>query len=94
MLTREGSPFRVPLDILPLGGTGYPRNVHNLPSWAPDWSNVPPAYMLALVLRLLRQVVSEELPTRIVYELVGECYVHGMMDGEMMSEDLTAVLLV
>lgn len=50
--------------------------------------------MLALVLRLLRQVVSEELPTRIVYELVGECYVHGMMDGEMMSEDLTAVLLV
>lgn len=25
MLTREGSPFRVPLDILPLAGTGYPR---------------------------------------------------------------------
>lgn len=47
------------------------------------------------VLRPLGQVVSEELPTRIVYELVGECYVHGMMDGEMMmSQDLTAMLLV
>ncbi|TVY38342.1 Heterokaryon incompatibility protein 6,OR allele [Lachnellula subtilissima] len=47
MLTREASAFRVPLDILPLAGIGYPTEVQNLPSWAPDWSCVPPAYTLA-----------------------------------------------
>jgi hypothetical protein len=46
MLTREASAFRVPLDILPFAGIGYPTQVENLPSWAPDWSCVPPAYTL------------------------------------------------
>ncbi|KFY02923.1 hypothetical protein O988_01811 [Pseudogymnoascus sp. VKM F-3808] len=47
LLTREASAFRIPLCILPLAGIGYPRLVKNLPSWVPDWSNVPPAYSLA-----------------------------------------------
>ena len=47
LLTREASAFRIPLGILPLAGIGYPRLVKNLPSWVPDWSNVPPAYSLA-----------------------------------------------
>ncbi|TVY33240.1 Heterokaryon incompatibility protein 6,OR allele [Lachnellula occidentalis] len=47
MLTREGSAHRIPLDILPFAGIGYSTEVQNLPSWAPDWSCVPPAYTLA-----------------------------------------------
>ncbi|TVY83624.1 Heterokaryon incompatibility protein 6 OR allele [Lachnellula suecica] len=50
MLTREASAFRMPLDILPFSGIGHPNmemRVANLPSWAPDWSCVPPAYTLA-----------------------------------------------
>ncbi|TVY51984.1 Heterokaryon incompatibility protein 6,OR allele [Lachnellula cervina] len=47
MLTREASAFRTPLDILPFAGVGHPTEVENLPSWAPDWSCVPPAYTLA-----------------------------------------------
>ena len=47
LLTREASAFRIPLSILPLAGIGYPRLVKKLPSWVPDWSNVPPAYSLA-----------------------------------------------
>ena len=31
---------------------------------------------------VLRKIVSDEMTGEHYYELVGDCYIHGMMDGE------------
>jgi hypothetical protein len=47
ILTNETSPFRTPLNVLPSAGIGYAREFKTLPSWVPDWSCLPEAWMLS-----------------------------------------------